>query len=98
MWVGSSSTLRGLERFTPTLSAIGRAVPGTRLKLVCDRFIDIPDLPVDQCPWNEATEASDIASASVGIGGISVGIDGVVLAGRAGDGDLPGDSVAMARE
>ena len=68
VWVGSSSTLRGLERFTPTLSAIGRAVPGTRLKLVCDRFLSIPDLPVDPCPWNEDTEARDIASASVGIG------------------------------
>ena len=68
VWVGSSSTLRGLERFTPTLSAIGRAVPGTRLKLVCDRFIDIPDLPVDRCTWSEGTEAHDIAAASIGIG------------------------------
>ncbi|HXD86129.1 MAG TPA: glycosyltransferase [Urbifossiella sp.] len=68
VWVGSSSTLRGLERFMPTLSAIGRAVPGTRLKLICDRFIDIPDLPVDRCQWNEATEAAEIAAADVGIG------------------------------
>ena len=68
VWVGSSSTLRGLERFTPTLSAIGRAITGTRLKLVCDRFIDIPDLPVDRCVWNEATEADEIAAADVGIG------------------------------
>lgn len=68
VWVGSSSTLRGLERFTPTLSAIGRAVPGTRLKLVCDRFLDIPDLPVDRCPWDEATEAREIAAADIGIG------------------------------
>jgi glycosyltransferase involved in cell wall biosynthesis len=68
VWVGSSSTLRGLEQFASTLSAIGRAVPGTRLKLICDRFIDIPDLPVDRCPWNEATEATEIAAADVGIG------------------------------
>ena len=68
VWVGSSSTLRGLEQFTPTLSAIGRAVPGTRLKLICDRFIEIPDLPVDRCVWNEATESAEIAAADVGIG------------------------------
>ena len=67
VWVGSSSTLRGLAQFTPTLSTIGRAVPGTRLKLICDRFIEIPHLPVDQCPWNEATEPAEIASADVGI-------------------------------
>lgn len=68
VWVGSSSTLRGLEQFAPTLSAIGRAVPGVRLKLVCDRFIAVPDLPVDACPWAEASEPADIAAADVGIG------------------------------
>ncbi len=68
VWVGSSSTLRGLEQFLPTLSAIGRAVPGTRLKLICDRFIEIPSLPVDRCLWNEASEPAEIASADVGIG------------------------------
>lgn len=67
-WVGSSSTLRGLEQFAPTLSAIGRAVPGTRLKLICDRFIEIPDLPVERCMWNEATEPAEIATADIGIG------------------------------
>jgi glycosyltransferase involved in cell wall biosynthesis len=68
VWVGSSSTLRGLERFTPTLSAIGRAVRGVRLKLICDRFLHIPDLPVDQCPWNGETEGTEIALADIGIG------------------------------
>lgn len=68
VWVGSSSTLRGLEQFIPTLSAIGQAVPGTRLKLICDRFLDIPHLPVDRCEWNEATEPAEIAAADVGIG------------------------------
>jgi glycosyltransferase involved in cell wall biosynthesis len=67
VWIGSASTLRGLVQFTPVLSAIGRAVPGTRLKLICDRFFEIPDLPVDQCTWNGATEAAEIAAADVGI-------------------------------
>jgi len=68
VWVGSSSTLNGLERFAPTLSAIGRAVPGTRLKLICDRFAEFPDLPVERCVWAEATEAAEIGAADVGIG------------------------------
>jgi glycosyltransferase involved in cell wall biosynthesis len=68
VWVGSSSTLRGLERFVPTLSAIGRAVPGVRLKLICDRFIIVPDLPIEACAWDEETEAAEIAAADVGIG------------------------------
>lgn len=68
VWVGSSSTLQGLERFAPTLGAIGRAVPGVRLKLICDRFAEFPGLPVERCVWNEATEAADIADADIGVG------------------------------
>jgi hypothetical protein len=68
VWIGSSSTLKGLECFAPTLSALGRAVPGVRLKLICDRFVEFPDLPVERCVWNEATEASELASADIGIG------------------------------
>ena len=43
-------------------------MPGTRLKLVCDRFAEFPGLPVEQCVWSESTEAAEIASADVGIG------------------------------
>lgn len=68
VWVGSASTLQGLERFRDTLEAIGRAVPGARLKLVCDRFLALDHLPVDAVPWSEATEAAEIAAADVGIG------------------------------
>ena len=68
VWIGSSSTLQGLERFTPTLSAIGGAVPGTRLKLICDRFAEFPGLTVERRVWDEATEAAEIAAADIGIG------------------------------
>jgi glycosyltransferase involved in cell wall biosynthesis len=68
VWVGSSSTLKGLERFRDTLDAIGRAVPGARLKLVCDRFLTLRHLPVDSVHWSEATEAEEIAGADIGIG------------------------------
>lgn len=68
VWVGSSSTLKGLERFGDTLSAIGRAVPGARLKLVCDRFAEFPNLPVERCVWSAATEAAEIAACDAGIG------------------------------
>jgi glycosyltransferase involved in cell wall biosynthesis len=68
VWVGSSSTLQGLERFRPTLEAIGRSIPGVRLRVVCDRFPSFEHLPVDPVPWSEAGEAAAIAAADVGIG------------------------------
>src|SRR5262249_40543313 len=67
VWVGSSSTLRGLERFRDILEAIGKAIPGARLTLICDRFFDLEHLPVDAVPWSAATEAAALAGADIGI-------------------------------
>lgn len=68
VWVGSSSTLQGLERNHDMLNAIGRAVPGAQLTVICDRFPRFEHLRVNAVLWNEATEAAEIASADIGIG------------------------------
>lgn len=67
VWVGSSSTLRGLEMARPLLEGMGLRWRGLRLKLVCDRFLKLDHLPVDECPWTEDGEAEEIAAADVGI-------------------------------
>jgi glycosyltransferase involved in cell wall biosynthesis len=67
VWVGSSSTLQGLEVIRPMLEELGRSVPGVRLKLICDRFLQFAHLPVDACPWSEASEGAEIAAADAGI-------------------------------
>ncbi len=67
VWVGSSSTLQGLEQCRSLLEAVGQDVPGLRLKLVCDRFLSFAHLPVVACPWSAATEAAEIATADIGI-------------------------------
>jgi glycosyltransferase involved in cell wall biosynthesis len=67
VWIGSSSTLQGLERIRPLLEAIGRRYPGLRLKLVCDRFLHLERLPVLALRWSEGSEAAELASADIGI-------------------------------
>ncbi len=67
VWVGSSSTLRGLHAIAPLLEDIGRNVPGVRLKLLCDRFLTLHHLPVLPVPWTEANETAEIAGADIGI-------------------------------
>jgi glycosyltransferase involved in cell wall biosynthesis len=66
-WIGSSSTLQGLEAIAPLLDELGRSIPGLRLKVVCDRFPTFRRLRVLPCPWNGAREALDLAAADVGI-------------------------------
>jgi glycosyltransferase involved in cell wall biosynthesis len=67
VWIGSSSTLRGLQATAPLLEEVGRRVPGLRLKVICDRFLELKRLPVVRCPWVEETEAAELAGADVGI-------------------------------
>jgi glycosyltransferase involved in cell wall biosynthesis len=67
VWVGSSSTLRGLEMIRPLLEQIGHSCPGLRLKIVCDRFQQFDHLPVVACTWSAASEAAEIAAADIGI-------------------------------
>jgi glycosyltransferase involved in cell wall biosynthesis len=67
VWVGSSSTLQGLEAIRPLLEDVGKKLPGLRLKLICDRFFALANMPVVPCPWTEADEAAEIAAADVGI-------------------------------
>jgi glycosyltransferase involved in cell wall biosynthesis len=67
VWVGSASTLRGLATLRPVLEEVGRRCPGLCLKLVCDQFLQLRQLPVVACPWSEAGEAAEVAAADVGI-------------------------------
>src|SRR5262249_39701857 len=54
VWVGSSSTLQGLEAIAPLLDELGRSISGLRLKVICDRFPTFRHLSVIACPWNAA--------------------------------------------
>jgi glycosyltransferase involved in cell wall biosynthesis len=66
-WIGSSSTLVGLETQRALWERIGRDVEGSRLRLICDRFPEFGSLPVIPVSWSEATEASELAVADVGV-------------------------------
>ncbi len=67
VWIGTTSTLRGIERVAPLMEVLGQANPGLRLKVICNRFPRFESLPMLACPWNPATEAKELASADIGI-------------------------------
>jgi glycosyltransferase involved in cell wall biosynthesis len=67
VWIGSSSTLQALDAAAPFLDELGRALPGMRLKVICDRFPRLRHLPVVECPWSGATEARELASSDIGV-------------------------------
>jgi glycosyltransferase involved in cell wall biosynthesis len=67
VWIGSSSTLHGLERCRLLLETIGEQLPGVQLKVICDRFPKLDKLKVIESPWSGATEAQELAAADIGI-------------------------------
>ena len=66
-WLGTSSTLKYLERLMPTLENLYQRYPHFQLKIVCDQFLESPILPVIQKRWSLDEEEADLKSFDIGI-------------------------------
>lgn len=66
-WIGSSSTIRGLEKISGLLDRLARNVPHLQLKVICDRALQLDAMPIEFCPWQQATETTELADADIGI-------------------------------
>lgn len=67
VWIGSSSTLQGIEQARPIWERIARDLPGTKMRVICDRFPEDFPLPIERVVWNEQTEAHELARGGVGV-------------------------------
>lgn len=67
VWIGSQSTLRGLERCRGLLDRVGAGVPGLKLRIICDRSLQLERLSTEFCAWSEAGETRDLAESDIGI-------------------------------
>ncbi|MBY0586056.1 glycosyltransferase family 4 protein [bacterium] len=67
VWIGSSSTLASLERASSILEGIGESIPGTELRVICDRFPRFRHLRVEDCPWRAGQEPEELRSSDIGL-------------------------------
>jgi glycosyltransferase involved in cell wall biosynthesis len=67
VWIGSSSTLKGLQQQRALWERLAAEVPGIRLRVICDRFPDLGSMPVVKVAWTEAAEAAALAAGDVGV-------------------------------
>jgi glycosyltransferase involved in cell wall biosynthesis len=67
VWIGSSSTLRGLEEAGAIWERLSKAMPHLALRVICDRFPDSFPLRIIPVAWSEATEASELAAGQIGV-------------------------------
>lgn len=66
-WIGSASTLQGLERRRPLFDTVAKYVPNVELKIICDRFPTFETMPIVPVPWSAATENTELAAADIGV-------------------------------
>jgi len=67
VWIGSASTLQGLERQRELWEYLGQQVPALRLRVICDRFPDFNLPPVIPIQWSKRTEVAEVAAGDIGI-------------------------------
>jgi glycosyltransferase involved in cell wall biosynthesis len=66
-WLGSSSTLKYLKSLIPTFENIYKNNQNIQLKIVCDKFLDCPTMPVIKKRWSPDEEEADLKSFDVGL-------------------------------
>jgi glycosyltransferase involved in cell wall biosynthesis len=67
VWIGSSSTLRGLEQAKDLWTRVARELPGVRLKIVADKGADLGPIGVETVRWSRQVEGPALAAADAGI-------------------------------
>ncbi len=67
VWVGSSSTIQGLEQQKELLQEVGKKLPGLVLTTICDRPLELHHLKTNFVPWSEEIETVELSNSDIGI-------------------------------
>ena len=66
-WIGTGTNLGYLESIGSALRGASRRVKNLKLKIVCDRFIDVDGVEVIKKPWRPEDVSDDLMSFDVGV-------------------------------
>ena len=67
VWIGSGSTLKYLAEIKPALEEVGRQLHNIILRIICDNFFDLQNMPVEKRVWSWQTEPIDLATTDIGL-------------------------------
>ncbi len=67
VWIGSPENLVYLELVRPALVKLKARLTNLRLRVVCSRFPDWPELNIERVAWSSSAEIAALRSAHVGI-------------------------------
>lgn len=67
VWIGSKSTLGYLSEVQSVFEDIGERFGNVVLRIICDEFFDLQNMPVEKHPWSLETQAADLVSSDIGL-------------------------------
>jgi len=67
VWIGSKSTLKYLASIRPALEEIGKAYANVILRIVCDDFFELENMPVEKCLWSLERQAQYLVESDIGL-------------------------------
>jgi glycosyltransferase involved in cell wall biosynthesis len=67
VWIGSPENLIYLEMIRPSLARLAGRYPTLKLRVICSRFPDWPEVNIEAIAWSSATEAQSLAGAHIGV-------------------------------
>jgi glycosyltransferase involved in cell wall biosynthesis len=67
VWIGSPENLVYLEMIRPALARLMGRYPTLKMRVICSRFPDWPEVNIERIAWSSATEAEALAKAHIGV-------------------------------
>ena len=67
VWIGSKSTIGYLMEIKDVLEEIGSKFDKVVLRIICDEFFDLENMPVEKHRWYLQTQADDLAACDIGL-------------------------------
>ena len=65
--IGSPENLVYMEMIRPALARLTKRYPALKMRIICSRFPDWPDVNIERIAWSSATEAQSLATAHIGV-------------------------------
>jgi hypothetical protein len=66
-WIGSKSTLKYLVAIKPVVEEIGLRFNNVVMRIICDDFFDLENMPVEKLRWSQETRGVDLAECEIGL-------------------------------
>ncbi len=67
VWIGSKSTLEYLVQIREALEEIGARFNNVVLRIICDQFMHLRNIPIEKCTWSQQSQVKDLVTSDIGL-------------------------------